>query len=217
MKNTERVKTILCYGDSNTWGAIPGAKHERFPRKDRWPGVLQHLLGNGYYVIEEGLSGRTTVLEDVFEEGRNGKQLLLPCLRTHKPIDFVLLMLGSNDLKARYAMTPFDISKAVGVLVTMIQQSQSGLNNRSPNILLIAPPPLGRLSDYAEEFEGGMEKSKKLGEYCALKARELACDFLDAGTILRSSDGDGVHLDATEHEKLAKAVADRIIGWSEKD
>jgi len=139
MENTERGKTILCYGDSNTWGAIPGAKHERFPRKDRWPGVLQHLLGNGYYVIEEGLSGRTTVLEDVFEEGRNGKQLLLPCLRTHKPIDFVLLMLGSNDLKARYAMTPFDISKAVGVLVTMIQQSQSGLNNCSPNILLIAP------------------------------------------------------------------------------
>jgi lysophospholipase L1-like esterase len=96
------MKTILCYGDSNTWGYIPGTG-ERYASHVRWPGVLQNALGNGYVIIEEGLCGRTTVWDDPIEEYRSGKEYLIPCLKSHAPLDLVVLMLGSNDLKMRFA------------------------------------------------------------------------------------------------------------------
>ena len=98
------MKTVLCYGDSNTWGYI-GGTGERFAPEVRWPGVLQAALGGAYRVIEEGLNGRTTVFDDSIEEGRNGETYLRPCLQTHAPIDLVILMLGTNDLKRRFSLS----------------------------------------------------------------------------------------------------------------
>ena len=51
---------ILCYGDSNTWGYIP-LTEKRYPPEVRWTGRLQRLLGPDYQVLEDGLSGRTTI------------------------------------------------------------------------------------------------------------------------------------------------------------
>jgi lysophospholipase L1-like esterase len=85
MENNDFLKTTLCYSDSNTWGTVPGTRHERFTRHTHMPGVLLDLLGEGYYVIEEELSGRTTAIDDQFEEGCNGKTFLIPCLRPHDP------------------------------------------------------------------------------------------------------------------------------------
>jgi len=211
MENTEHIKTILCYGDSNTWGAIPGARHERFPLHVRWPGLLQDILGEGYYVIEEGLSGRTTSIDDPFEDGRNGRTSLMSCLQTHNPIDLVVLLLGTNDLKARFSFTTFDITKGVALLVTIIQQSKLGMKNQSPHVLLVAPPPIGKLSDYAEEFKGGTIKSLHLADHYRLKAAELGCEFLDAGTVIQSSKKDGIHWESADHKKIARAIANKII------
>jgi lysophospholipase L1-like esterase len=210
MENTELVKTILCYGDSNTWGRIPGAHHERYPLHVRWPGLLQNILGEGYYVIEEGLCGRTTSIDDPFEDGRNGKTSLMPCLRTHSPIDLVILLLGGNDLKARFSYTAFDVTRGVGLLVSIIQQSKLGPRNQSPNVLLIAPSPISKLSDYAEEFEGGTIKSQHLADHYRLKAAELGCEFLDAGTLVNSSKKDGLHWESADHKKMARAIANKI-------
>ena len=103
------MKTILCYGDSNTYGLKPDSS-QRYPRDVRWTGILQKKLGEDYYVIEEGLSGRTTLWDDPIEEHKNGKTYLLPCLESHSPINLVVLMLGTNDLKTRFSLTPFDLS-----------------------------------------------------------------------------------------------------------
>lgn len=204
------MKNILCYGDSNTWGAIPGDYHQRFEYEQRWTGILQALLGPDYRVIEEGLSGRTTVLEDFMEEGRNGKTWLLPCLRTHRPLDLVVLMLGTNDLKSRFCFGAFDIAKAAALLVNIILQSDSGRDGQAPQVLLVAPPPLGPLGSYAGEFIGGAAKSKEMGEHYRQRAVETGCLFLDAGSVITSSPADGVHFDAPEHQKLAGAIADII-------
>ena len=109
-------KTVLCYGDSNTWGYDP-ATQKRYPRNVRWAGVLRRALGNGYLVIEEGLNGRTTVWDDPIEGYKNGKEYLVPCLETHKPIDLVIIMLGTNDLKARFHVPACDIAAGAGVAI----------------------------------------------------------------------------------------------------
>ena len=113
------MKSILCYGDSNTYGLMPDSP-DRYPRDVRWTGILQKKLGEDYYVIEEGLSGRTTLWDDPIEEHKNGKKYLLPCLDSHKPVDLVILMLGTNDLKTRFSLTPFDIGASVEILFLFI-------------------------------------------------------------------------------------------------
>jgi lysophospholipase L1-like esterase len=208
------MKTILCFGDSNTWGAIPANTQNRYPRTVRWPGVLQGLLGSDYYVIEEGLNGRTTVIDDPIETERCGKYYLTPCLLSHRPLDGVVLMLGTNDLKPRFSYSAYNIARGAALLVDMIQRSESGINNRSPKVLLVAPAPLGRLSGDADEFEGGEAKSIRLAGYYAQHAQELGCDFLDAGKIIKTSDLDGVHLEPGEHKKLAEAVATWVKSWA---
>ena len=202
-------KTILCYGDSNTWGYNP-ATQDRYARDERWTGVLRQALGEGYFVIEEGLNGRTTVWDDPIEDYRNGKEYLIPCLRSHRPIDLVVIMLGTNDLKARFSLPACDIAAGAGVLVDIVAKSETGPSNGAPLVLLIAPPPIAELSGSADMFEGGGVKSTMLSRHFRLVAEERGCALLDAAEVITSSDVDGIHLDAAEHRKLGSAIADRV-------
>lgn len=202
-------KTILCYGDSNTWGYDPATK-ERFPEDVRWVGRLRRRLGEGFEIISEGLNGRTTVWDDPIEEYRNGKTYLRPCLESHRPIDLVVLMLGTNDLKKRFSVSAFDIGRSVGLLLDIIHKSGTGPKAGAPKILLISPPPVGRLTEFAEMFEGAPAKSKLLAKHYSEQAKLYDCEFLDAGRVIRSSDIDGIHLEAEEHTKLAEAIAEIV-------
>ncbi|MGD9049142.1 MAG: SGNH/GDSL hydrolase family protein [Anaerolineae bacterium] len=202
-------KTILCYGDSNTWGWNP-ATQSRYSRHERWPGVLRQELGDGYLVIEEGLNGRTTVWDDPIEGYKNGKEYLIPCLETHKPIDLVIIMLGTNDLKARFSVPACDVAAGAGVLVDIVAKSETGPGDSPPPVLLVAPPPIAKLSEFAEMFEGGTAKSEALPRHFCLIAEERGCALLDASDVISSSDVDGIHLDLSEHLKLGVAVAARV-------
>jgi lysophospholipase L1-like esterase len=203
------MKRVLCFGDSNTWGYDP-ATQERFDRDTRWAGVLRNTLGEGYEIIEEGLNGRTTVWEDPIEGYKNGYAYLIPCLETHRPLDLVIIMLGTNDLKMRFSLPPSDIARGAGVLVKATQQSEAGRAGKPPKILLIAPPPVARLGEFGEMFAGAEEKSKKLGGWYRQIAAELDCAFLDAGGVIVSSDLDGIHFETPEHRKLGLAVARQV-------
>jgi lysophospholipase L1-like esterase len=205
------MKTIVCYGDSNTWGYNPATK-DRFDRDERWAGVLRNEVGDGYLIIEEGLNGRTTVWDDPIEGYKNGKEYLIPCLETHKPIDLVLIMLGTNDLKKRFSLGAFDIAKGAGVLVKIVQQSETGPAGKAPQILLMAPPPLAKLAgtDFAEMFDGAEAKSRKLSQEYRRVAEELGCELLDTADVIVSSPLDAIHFEVEEHRKLGKAVAIRV-------
>ncbi len=200
------MKRILCYGDSNTWGYNPRTQ-ERYPKSQRWTGVLKEELGEEYEIVEEGLNGRTTVWEDPIEGHKNGKEYLIPCLESHRPIDLVVLMLGSNDLKKRFSLSAYDIAQGAGVLLDVIQKSASGSTGDVPQILLMAPPPVGKLTEFAEEFEGAEEKSRKFSSHYRQVAEEYGCEFLDTSKVIVSSDIDGIHLEPDEHQKLGKTVA----------
>jgi len=205
------MKTILCYGDSNTWGMVPmravmDSDRHRLP--DRWPSALASALGTDARVIAEGLNGRTTVLDDPIDGAhKNGRTYLLPCLESHAPLDAVVLMLGTNDLKARFHLPPADIASGAGQLVRMITGGIRGQRGLAPNVLLISPPKVGPLNLFAEVFAGAPEKSERLAERYQAVSRLLGCAFLDAAAHVEASRTDGIHLDASQHQVLGRAVA----------
>ena len=203
------MKTILCYGDSNTWGYDP-ATQTRFPREPRWPGVLRGELGEGYLVIEEGLNGRTTVWDDPIELDKNGATYLRPCIQTHKPMDLVIIMLGTNDLKTRFSLPAYDIASGAGVLVDIVQKSETGIGGEAPDVLLIAPPPAVELTGFAEMFEDAVEKSGSFARHYRRVANEKGCHYLNAGDHVESSPLDGIHLEVDMHARLGKAVAAKV-------
>ena len=205
------MKRILCYGDSNTWGYDPLTK-ERFDAHTRWTRVLGRALGAGYEVIEEGLNGRTTVWDDPIEGYKNGQAYLVPCLETHRPLDLVILMLGTNDLKVRFSLSAFDIAQGAGVLVRAIQRSEAGAGGVAPPVLLMAPPPVARLSGFAEMFAGAEAKSRRFADHYRCVAEEQGCAFLDTAQVIVSSDLDGIHFEKSEHHKLGQALAPMVVG-----
>jgi len=200
---------VLCYGDSNTWGYNPLTK-ERYEKDERWTGVLQKTLGSYCHIVEEGLNGRTTVWDDPIEGYKNGKTYLIPCLETHKPLDLVVIMLGTNDLKKRFSLSAYDIAQGAGALVDVMNKSNCGRMDKPPRVLLLAPPPLGRLTEFAEMFGGGTEKSRRLSQHYRNAALVYGCEFFDTSAVIRSSNVDGVHLEKEDHEALGKAVAEIV-------
>lgn len=204
------MKTILCYGDSLTWGYDP-ATGERIPRDKRWTGILRKNLGGNYFIIEEGLNSRTTVWDDPLHGGyKNGRKYLIPCLASHRPVDLVILFLGTNDLKTRFSLSAAEIASSISVLVDLILESQAGPHENAPKLLLVAPPLITELSNFAEEFEGGKSKSLLLGKYYRQVAEEYDTAFLDASKVVVASDLDGIHLNVEEHIKLGQVMADKV-------
>jgi lysophospholipase L1-like esterase len=203
------MKTIVCYGDSNTWGYNP-ATANRFSITERWTGVLAQELGADYHVIEEGLNGRTTIWDDPFEEGRNGKTYFLPCLWSHQPIDLVTIMLGTNDLKQYFLLSAYDIAVGAGTLVDLALRSGAGPGGCPPQVLLLSPPVVGLLTNYAEVLEGAEIKSARFDAYYQRMAERYRCHFMDTAPIVTSSPLDGIHFEADQHQRLGVAVAARV-------
>lgn len=200
------MTVVVAFGDSNTWGYEPGVG-VRFPPDVRWTGVMQRELGPAWRVIEEGLNGRTTVFDDPIAPDRRGADYLPPCLRSHAPIDLLIIALGCNDLKLRFSASPGDIANGAERLIQIARAEPVGPNGAPPAIILVSPPPLGRLSEFAEMFTGGTEKSKQLAERYRVVAERNNVGFVDAGAFVVCSDRDGVHHESDQHAILGRAMA----------
>lgn len=204
------TKVIVCFGDSNTWGAKPDGSG-RFASDVRWTGVLQETLGTDYKVIEEGLNGRTTNIDDTIEEDRNGRRHLPSLLESHRPFDLITIMLGTNDLKARHNRAAPDIAQSAAKLADLARRSACGPDGLAPRVLLIAPPATIVSGNGLDAlFDGSVEKSRQFPTQYAFWADAVGVDFLDAGSVIVSSPVDGIHFDAEEHGKLGKAVAQKV-------
>ena len=170
-------------------------------------------LGARWHVIEEGHPGRTTVHADPIEGAhKNGLAVLPAILETHRPLDCVALMVGTNDLKARFSVTPLDIALGVEGLVQAIRRSGAGPDAGAPAIILIAPPPVRETGCLAGMFLGAEAKSRQLAPHFAEVAARNATGFLDAGLTVAPDPDEGIHLDAATHEKLGRAVAEALAG-----
>jgi lysophospholipase L1-like esterase len=207
------TRTILCYGDSNTHGTMPMpdlGSMGRYDRQTRWPGQLAALLPD-WQVIEEGLPGRTTVHDDPVEGAhRNGLTVLPAILESHRPVDVVILMLGTNDLKQRFSVNALDIALSLERLVLAIRASGCGPGGTVPGVILVAPPPILEVQDLGVMFAGGEAKSQQLGARIAAVARGLGVPFVDAGSLIGVSEIDGIHYDEPAMAALAQAFAQAV-------
>jgi lysophospholipase L1-like esterase len=190
----------------------------RYAPDERWPGVLRAELGSSWLVIEEGLNGRTTVSDDPVEGiEKNGSRYLLPCLSSHKPLDVVVVMLGTNDLKARFNKSAWEIAAGVGRLVDIVKTTPAvGRGGRLPEILVVCPPPMqDTLPGYAEMFAGAQPKSREMALHMRRTAKANGVHFFNAGTVIESSTVDGFHLDPDAHMSLGKAIAAEVTRIAE--
>jgi lysophospholipase L1-like esterase len=203
------MRTILCFGDSNTWGYVPGSNGERWPRDVRWPTRMATALGEDWEVIAEGLNGRTATMDSPVADGRNGLTYLLPCLHSHMPLEIVVIYLGTNDSGDRYSLPAETVAGAVGRLVCVVRTSEAGPGGSAPEVLVVCPPPFGRL-DPDGSFANAGEKSRQLGRWFADVCRELDCQLLDLNGIAAYSDLDGIHLEAEGQVAVAAAVEERV-------
>jgi lysophospholipase L1-like esterase len=207
------VPTVLLYGDSNTFGVPPlkDPAWDRLPPAQRWSGVAHAALGADWTLIGEGLPGRTTLRDDPIEgPHKNGRAVLPAILESHWPLDGFVLMLGTNDLKARFGATPTDIAASCDLLLTDAVATLTGIGGPAPKLMLICPPPILLAGFAGDMFAGGVEKSKALPPLYEAVARKHGAAFLDAGKVIASSPIDGIHFDVGEHAKLGKAVAETL-------
>ena len=203
------MKSVLAYGDSLTWGYDATAL-TRHKRENRWPVALSEALGGRVDVIDEGLNGRTTAFDDwLGEADRNGARLLPTILTTHKPLDLVIIMLGTNDLKPAVAGQAIAAKQGMARLAGIIRNHDWSLEAGIPEILIVSPPPFCETAnpDFAAMFAGKIEESHMLGSMYADLADELECGFFDAATIAKTTPLDGIHLDAENTKAIGKALA----------
>ena len=214
------MKTILCYGDSNLRGFVPGTYNEksglsgRYIKSKRWTGILQHKLGEDFNIVEEGLNGRTTTLNEITpgRPDRNGLALFPATLESHYPIDIVIFLLGTNDTKIQFNQTAEEITERMRKLVKEVKTCNKGPNITAPKILVIAPQPIIKIDCLHPEFDGDpIEKSKLLSSFYKQMTIQEGCEFIDASLIAQSSTIDGVHLDENGHKLLGHAVAEKVM------
>ncbi len=204
------LKTILCYGDSLTWGYAP-VSGVRYPKDIRWTGVLARGLGPDFAVIEEGLSGRTTVFDVFYNPNLNGEDHLEAELLTHAPLDLVILLLGTNDLQL--GRTAWEASRGAGRLASIVKSNAACFSAGVAKVLLVAPPHLGAnlaQVDCSPMAETGRAESLKFAPFYSLAAKRNDCYYLDAGAVAEPSPLDAVHFDETGHRLMGEAVAKKV-------
>lgn len=210
----KKIVNILCYGDSNTYGHIP-LLGMRYSRDKRWTGILQKILGIDYNVIEEGCNGRTTIYDDPEDNWRNGLDYLKPCLNSHKPVDIVIMMLGSNDLKKVFGLSAKEVANGAETLVKVIVEFTELKQGFVPKIILVSPPIIGddiEKSEFGYAFDKtAITRSKEFSrEYKGVSDRN-GCIFFDAAASVESSKEDSLHLTEDSHAKFAEDLSKVIL------
>ena len=207
-----KMKRILCYGDSNTYGCTsifaeggPG----RLDREHRWPCLLQKELGAGYEIIEEGLNGRTTAYDEPGRPERNGATFLPACIDAHMPLDLVIITLGTNDAKRGFGLSSDDTAKGIRMLVGIVRERTAG---REPEILIVSPVPMDEkaLADPVNTDEDSLIKTREYAAKFGALAEETGCAFMDLSGIACTELADGIHLTEKAHAAAAEAYVAKI-------
>lgn len=202
-------KTILCYGDSNTYGFNP-EDASRYPKNVRWTGVLQQLLGDDFEVIEEGCNGRTAAFRAPNEPWTWGMDFLTTAIYTHHPVDLLVIMLGTNDLKIEFGASAEEIAEGVGKLVDLARDFCAKKSCPIPEILLVAPPEVSPEicnSVFADAFDASAAaRSAQFAEEYRKVAEARGCLFADAAEVAEPSKTDSLHLMPEAHAALARLI-----------
>jgi len=208
------MKSILCFGDSLTWGFVAG-QWTRHAFEDRWPNALVAGLEGKVHVIEEGMNGRTTAYDDHTDGSElNGAKALPIMLKSHQPLDLVIIMLGTNDLKFAARCRAFDAALGMGRLIEIVQRYPFNDNYAPPKLLIMSPPAIVKTNDewFDELWGHAIEESRKLATHYARVAKESGVHFFDAGSVAKADSTDGGHLDAANTRVIGEALVPVVKG-----
>lgn len=209
------ARTVLCFGDSNTHGTMAmrfAEDRRRHPQKSRWTSILAAELGTDWEVISEGHPGRTTVFDDPIEgKHKNALRSLQAILESHRPLDIVAVMLGTNDLKARFNASAHDIALGVQRVVLEIGRSDCGLNGQAPKVVLVAPVAVAETGIFTETFFGAATKAASLPSLLHAVAERQGAGFADMNEVATVDPVDGIHLDVTAHTAIGRAMARAVL------
>lgn len=209
------MKTILCFGDSNTWGFIPGSG-QRYDKHTRWPGVLQDTLGPEYQVIENGLNARHSAFDSPFKPFLNGMKDLPSVLWSQKPIDVLVISLGTNDLKwYTAAQAANGVAQLVSYALNMDLRYPSSMPvfTGAPKVLVISPIEVSAQVEAVNpdsDLVHAHDQSLLFPHYFQRMCAEWGVTMLDAQQIAQPSDVDGIHMAPESHCALGVAVADVV-------
>jgi len=210
------TRTLLTFGDSNTHGTPPivtPGLYRRFEPEDRWPRVALAALGPGWSLVEEGLPGRTTGLEDpVMGAHMNGQTGLRIALESHGPIDVLTIMLGTNDLKTRFAPSVAKITGGAAGLLDIALSEPMQTRHGGFKVLLICPAPVVETGPIRDQFWGAEAVGPHLAEAYRTLAASRRVAFFDAGSVIEVSKQDGIHYETEAHRALGVALAEVIGG-----
>ena len=203
------AERIMVFGDSLSWGYEPGSKHQRFASNVRWPGKLQQLLGDDYEIIEENLNSRGIENGDPRpgKEGRRALDYIEACLDSHDPLDRVIVLLGTNELKYEMGMTAEAVAESMEKLLNIILTRSSQFRGTTPKVTLLSPPIINEDTEYCrigDKYLGATEKSKQLVEVYENLATKLGIGFVALNSI--NVGVDGIHIDKDAHAKVAGLV-----------
>jgi lysophospholipase L1-like esterase len=209
MNTNTSAERIMVFGDSLSWGYVPGSKHQRFPANVRWPGKLQQLLGDDYEIIEENLNSRGIENGDprLGKEGRRALDYIEPCLDSQDPLDRVLVLLGTNEMKHEMNQSADEIGQSMERLLNIIITRPSQFRDISPQVTLIAPPVINDETEYCragDKYLGATEKSQELASVYEKLALKLGIGFVALQGVKPGVDG--IHIDANEHASVAELV-----------
>lgn len=208
------MKNVLCFGDSNTFGTNPAKPGTRHPFDVRWTGRLTSLLGDEWRVIEEGMGGRTSVFDNPLEPHRSGLEALPIVLQSHRPLDYAIVMLGTNDLKEIFNASPRTIAAGAEMVARAICDYDYTGCGPAPRILLVSPIHIKSgisTSPYVGFAEDSVERSHELSHWYREAAKRNGWLFFDAATVSDPSDLDKLHMDPESHAHLADAIADILL------
>lgn len=205
------TKSVLCYGDSLTWG-FDAETRDRHVIDDRWTSVLQKSLGPDVNVIAEGLNGRTTAFDDHLSDcDRNGARLLPSVLHSHAPLDLIIILLGTNDLKRGIGGGGFATAAMSGMkrLIGLVRHHEWPFPDMDgPDILIVSPPLICETANpvFASMYQGAVEESRMLATLYRDLADEYGCGFFDASSVSVTTPVDGVHLDRENTRALGRGI-----------
>ena len=202
------MRRILCFGDSNTYGYAPDG--QRYEADSIWPGIMGKLLGDRFEVIADGKNGRTIAFDDPYMEGCNGMLDIEASLEANAPLDLVVLMLGTNDLKKYFDATPAQIAQNLKTMCELIQQKTDA------KILIASPMLLGDEIEFSPtlslEFgRAQIDYSFDFAPQFSKVAQEVGAGFIDLAVVAVSSGADCLHLMPEEHQQIGAAMKDKVM------
>lgn len=201
------MANLLAFGDSNTWGLIPGTK-ERYPWGIRWTSLVQEKLSE-VRIIEDGLCGRTTVFDDQLRPFRKGTEILPLSLESNYPLDAAIIMLGTNDCKTVFNANSHIIGKGLELCLDELEKYVA-----PEKILVVSPIKLGDevyLPEKDPEFdENSVITSINLKREYEKIAKRRGNQFLAASDFASPSSVDDEHMDENGHRSLSAAILDKL-------